>query len=75
MLATADIYDALTAVRPYRPALPAEVALRLMEQDRGRGLRDDCLDALLEVLGVGVGAGAVAGVSAAAIPAQTRSVA
>ena len=75
VLATADIYDALTAVRPYRPALPEEVALRLMEQDRGRGLRDDCLDALLEVLGVGVGAGAVAGVSAAAIPAQTRSVA
>ena len=53
VIATADIYDALTTARPYRPALPEEVALRIMEQDRGTGLRPECLDALLETIGVG----------------------
>ena len=52
ILATADIYDALTSVRPYRPALPEETALRLMERDRGTGLSADCLDALESELGM-----------------------
>ncbi len=47
VIATADIYDALTTARPYRPALPEEVALKLMEQDRNTGLLPDCLDALI----------------------------
>ncbi len=46
VLAVADIFEALTAARPYRPALPEEVALRLMEKDRGTGLCPDALDAL-----------------------------
>ena len=46
ILAVADVFDALTASRPYRPALPEEVALRMMERDRGLGLCPDCLDAL-----------------------------
>jgi putative two-component system response regulator len=46
ILAVADVFDALTASRPYRPALPEEVALRMMERDRGHGLCPDCLDAL-----------------------------
>jgi len=46
ILAAADVFDALTASRPYRPALPEEVALRMMERDRGQGLCADCLDAL-----------------------------
>jgi HD-GYP domain-containing protein (c-di-GMP phosphodiesterase class II) len=50
VIATADIYDALTTARPYRPALPDELALKLMEQDRGTGLLPQCLDALVEVL-------------------------
>jgi HD-GYP domain-containing protein (c-di-GMP phosphodiesterase class II) len=50
ILATADVFDALTAARPYRPALPEEVALRMMERDRGFGLCPDCLDALWDVL-------------------------
>ena len=49
VIATADVYDALTAARPYRHALPEDVALELMAKDRGTGLRDDCLDALLEL--------------------------
>jgi putative nucleotidyltransferase with HDIG domain len=50
ILATADVYDALSTARPYRPALPLEVALRLMEKDRGIGIRPECLDALTIVL-------------------------
>ena len=46
ILTAADVFDALTASRPYRPALPEEVALRMMERDRGHGLDADCLDAL-----------------------------
>ena len=50
ILAAADIFEALTSSRPYRPALPEEVALRIMERDRGVGLCGDCLDALWGVL-------------------------
>ncbi len=50
ILATADIYDALSAPRPYRPALPQDVALTLMEKDRGIGLLPECLDGLRSVL-------------------------
>ena len=50
ILAAADIFEALTSSRPYRPALPEEVALRMMERDRGVGLCGDCLDALWSVL-------------------------
>jgi putative nucleotidyltransferase with HDIG domain len=50
ILAVADVFEALTASRPYRPALPEEVALRMMERDRWYGLCGDCLDALWDVL-------------------------
>lgn len=46
ILATADVYDALTAARPYRPAIPEDTALKIMEADRGTGLNPECLDAL-----------------------------
>jgi HD-GYP domain-containing protein (c-di-GMP phosphodiesterase class II) len=50
ILAVADIYEALTADRPYRAALTSEAALATMEKDRGLGLASDCLDALLRVI-------------------------
>lgn len=53
ILATADVYDALTTVRPYRPAIPEETALRMMEADRGGGLSGECLDALRAELDAG----------------------
>jgi HD-GYP domain-containing protein (c-di-GMP phosphodiesterase class II) len=46
ILAVADIYEALTAERPYRPALAPEAALKIMERDRAVALSADCLDAL-----------------------------
>ena len=37
--------------RPYRPALPENVALKLLERDRAIGIDGDCLAALIESLG------------------------
>lgn len=48
MIAVADVYDALSTPRPYRPALPREVTLRILEKDRDVALHADCLDALIE---------------------------
>ena len=50
ILSTADMFDALTAPRPYRPALPEETALRIMERDRDTAVSASCLDALASVL-------------------------
>ncbi|TMQ73773.1 MAG: HD domain-containing protein [Candidatus Eisenbacteria bacterium] len=47
VLAVADMFEALTANRPYRPALPEETALRILEAERGVGLDADCLDGLI----------------------------
>jgi HD-GYP domain-containing protein (c-di-GMP phosphodiesterase class II) len=41
-----DVFDAITARRPYRDPTPVPDALRLMEKDRGTSLDGDCLDAL-----------------------------
>lgn len=53
ILAVADGFEALTSDRPFRPALPEDVALKLLERDRGIGIDGDCLTALLESLGYG----------------------
>lgn len=47
IITTADVFDALTAERPYRAAMPVEQALAILEEDRGTGIDGDCLDALL----------------------------
>jgi HD-GYP domain-containing protein (c-di-GMP phosphodiesterase class II) len=47
VLAVADMFEALTANRPYRPALPEETAIRILEAERGIGLDADVLDALV----------------------------
>lgn len=50
ILAVADIYDALTSERPYRPAMSREVALSVLEHERGVGVAGDCLEALMKVV-------------------------
>ncbi len=40
ILQLADIYDALTSVRPYKPAYTPAVALQLMTEETERGWRD-----------------------------------
>jgi len=53
VLAVADMFEALTADRPYRPAMPVETALRILENERGVGLDPDCLDGLVGSLSRG----------------------
>jgi PAS domain S-box-containing protein len=46
ILAVADIYEALTADRPYREAMPRERALEIVREQRGTGLCPAAVDAL-----------------------------
>lgn len=46
IITLADIFDALTAERPYRAALPVPQALAIMERTRGTAVDGDCLEAL-----------------------------
>lgn len=53
IITIADIFDALTAVRPYRDAMPIEQALAVMAGMRGTALDEECLTALKAALGEG----------------------
>jgi HD-GYP domain-containing protein (c-di-GMP phosphodiesterase class II) len=46
ILAVADIFEALTADRPYREAMPRERALEIVREQRGTGLCPAAVDAL-----------------------------
>jgi putative nucleotidyltransferase with HDIG domain len=46
ILAVADIYEALTADRPYREAMPREQAVAIVREQRGAGLCPTVVDAL-----------------------------
>ncbi len=50
IVTVADIFDALTADRPYRAAMPAAKALAIMAEDVGTGLDPTCFDALTRAL-------------------------
>jgi putative nucleotidyltransferase with HDIG domain len=46
ILTVADIYDALSAKRPYRDALPLEKVFSIMQKDSPHALDPDCFEAL-----------------------------
>jgi HD-GYP domain-containing protein (c-di-GMP phosphodiesterase class II) len=46
IVTTADIFDALTADRPYRAAMPVDKALSIMTEMVGTALDPVCFDAL-----------------------------
>jgi HD-GYP domain-containing protein (c-di-GMP phosphodiesterase class II) len=46
VITTADIFDALTADRPYRPAMSIAKALSTMSEMVGTAIDPDCFDAL-----------------------------
>ena len=46
IITVCDFYDALTADRPYRAALPSEQALAIMAQSVGTALDAECFDLL-----------------------------
>ena len=50
IITTADIFDALTADRPYRPAMPASKAFAIMTGNLGTAIDADCFAALQRAL-------------------------
>lgn len=46
ILSVADVFDALSAERPYRAAMPIPKALGIMDEDAGAAFDPDCLAAL-----------------------------
>lgn len=50
IVATADVFDALTADRPYRPAMPVEKALAILWEGAGRHHDEACIAALERAL-------------------------
>lgn len=49
ILTAADVFDALTARRPYRDAMPVSEALSIMRKDEGTAFDGACLAALSEI--------------------------
>ena len=52
IISVADVFDALTAERPYRGPMPVEKALAIMIGDAGTALDATCIVALRQALGV-----------------------
>lgn len=50
ILQVADVYDALTTARPYKPAYPHEKAMSILRDEAARGWRDPALVALFQDL-------------------------
>lgn len=50
IITTADIFDAITAERPYRGAIPIPRTLEMMAESSGSAIDPDCLQALRDVL-------------------------
>jgi HD-GYP domain-containing protein (c-di-GMP phosphodiesterase class II) len=51
IITTADIFDALTADRPYRAAMPISKALVVMRESIGTAIDPDCFAALRQAIG------------------------
>lgn len=50
IITTADIFDAITAERPYRGALPVEKTLAIMSETVGTAIDPDCFESLQRLL-------------------------
>jgi len=50
IVTVADVFDALTAERPYRAALPVPKALSIMRADVGKAFDPQCFDALEQAI-------------------------
>ncbi|MDP1863437.1 MAG: HD domain-containing phosphohydrolase [Thiobacillus sp.] len=50
IITVADIFDAITAERPYRGPIPVPEAIAMMEKERGAAIDGACLDALKQAL-------------------------
>ena len=53
ILSVADVYDALTSHRPYRPAWPPDRALEVIERETGDAFDAECVAALRAIVAPG----------------------
>jgi putative nucleotidyltransferase with HDIG domain len=60
IIAVADAYDAMTSTRPYRNALPKEIALREIARNAGRQFHPRIVDVFMKVVQMDVAAGKAA---------------
>ena len=51
IVAVADVFDALTSVRPYKPAWPVERAIATLRDGAGAHFDPACVDAFLDDVG------------------------
>jgi putative two-component system response regulator len=47
-VAVADVFDALTSIRPYRQPMDVEEVLNRMQNDSGSHFDGDCVQALIK---------------------------
>ena len=50
VMAVADVFDALTAKRVYKPAFPLEKALQILEEGAGTQFDPKCVEAFMDSL-------------------------
>jgi HD-GYP domain-containing protein (c-di-GMP phosphodiesterase class II) len=50
ILAVADVFDALSQDRPYRPAMPMEKVLTILKKESGQKLSPECVEALEDLI-------------------------
>ena len=50
IMAVADVFDALTSTRVYKPAFPLEEALKIMEEGKGTQFDPKCIEVFMEAL-------------------------
>ena len=53
VLAVADVFDALSQDRPYRPALPREEVFTVLRKESGQKLSSECVEALEDLVSKG----------------------
>ncbi len=51
IVAVADVFDALTQQRPYKPAWPVSDAIAEIDRQRGKQFDPDIVDAFMRVIG------------------------
>jgi HD-GYP domain-containing protein (c-di-GMP phosphodiesterase class II) len=53
ILGVADVFDALSQDRPYRPAMPMEKILTILKKECGQKLSPECVEALEDLVSKG----------------------
>jgi response regulator RpfG family c-di-GMP phosphodiesterase/ligand-binding sensor domain-containing protein len=51
IVALVDVFDALTSIRPYKPAVPHDEALHIIVEERGRAFDPDLVDVFVSIAG------------------------